>query len=207
LDLAQRVELHVRAAEAEQDAVLLRQRPRIRASLGPSLGGSAGDGVDVCDEQRPAGRRDARRVRRGGAGPARTRQHVHLSRFTFLPPYLESGRLVQGSEQLGSRPRAVAGRGVGADERTGGVEEGARERHARRVFLSRRHATRQTSAPRLSRDTRPGCRFRCPDWTTRAATPKESAMEQKPTPFLSDIQEIRRRAREHVEKGAVTSGY
>jgi bacterioferritin len=32
-------------------------------------------------------------------------------------------------------------------------------------------------------------------------------MEQKPTPFLSDIQEIRRRAREHVENGAVTSGY
>ena len=32
-------------------------------------------------------------------------------------------------------------------------------------------------------------------------------MEQKPTPFLSDIQEIRRRAREHVEKGAVTAGY
>ena len=27
------------------------------------------------------------------------------------------------------------------------------------------------------------------------------------TPFLSDIQEIRRRAREHVEKGAVTSAY
>jgi bacterioferritin len=32
-------------------------------------------------------------------------------------------------------------------------------------------------------------------------------MEQKPTPFLSDIQEIRRRAREHVEKGAVTADY
>ena len=32
-------------------------------------------------------------------------------------------------------------------------------------------------------------------------------MEQKPTPFLSDIQEIRRRAREHVEKGAVTPAY
>jgi bacterioferritin len=32
-------------------------------------------------------------------------------------------------------------------------------------------------------------------------------MEQKPTPFLTDIQEIRRRAREHVEKGAVTSAY
>jgi bacterioferritin len=32
-------------------------------------------------------------------------------------------------------------------------------------------------------------------------------MEQKPTPFLSDVQEIRRRAREHVEKGAVTAGY
>jgi len=32
-------------------------------------------------------------------------------------------------------------------------------------------------------------------------------MEQKPTPFLSDIQEIRRRAREHVEKGAVTPDY
>jgi bacterioferritin len=31
-------------------------------------------------------------------------------------------------------------------------------------------------------------------------------MDQK-TPFLSDIQEIRRRAREHVEKGAVTSAY
>ena len=32
-------------------------------------------------------------------------------------------------------------------------------------------------------------------------------MEQKPTPFLSDVQEIRRRAREHIEKGAVTSAY
>jgi len=32
-------------------------------------------------------------------------------------------------------------------------------------------------------------------------------MDQKPTPFLSDIQEIRRRAREHVEKGAVTPAY
>jgi bacterioferritin len=32
-------------------------------------------------------------------------------------------------------------------------------------------------------------------------------MDQKPTPFLSDIQEIRRRAREHVEKGAVTPEY
>jgi bacterioferritin len=32
-------------------------------------------------------------------------------------------------------------------------------------------------------------------------------MDQKPTPFLSDIQEIRRRAREHVEKGAVTPDY
>ncbi|HUF18144.1 MAG TPA: bacterioferritin, partial [Thermoanaerobaculia bacterium] len=26
-------------------------------------------------------------------------------------------------------------------------------------------------------------------------------------PFLSDIQEIRRRARQHIEKGAVTGGY
>ena len=32
-------------------------------------------------------------------------------------------------------------------------------------------------------------------------------MDQKQTPFLSDIQEIRRRAREHVEKGAVTDAY
>ena len=32
-------------------------------------------------------------------------------------------------------------------------------------------------------------------------------MDQKPTPFRSDIQEIRRRAREHVEKGAVTPAY
>ena len=32
-------------------------------------------------------------------------------------------------------------------------------------------------------------------------------MDTKPTPFLSDIQEIRRRAREHVEKGAVTPDY
>jgi bacterioferritin len=32
-------------------------------------------------------------------------------------------------------------------------------------------------------------------------------MEQKPTPFLSDIQEIRRRAREHVERGAVMPDY
>src|SRR5438309_2570264 len=29
-------------------------------------------------------------------------------------------------------------------------------------------------------------------------------MDQKPTPFLSDIQQIRRRAREHVEKVAFT---
>ena len=26
-------------------------------------------------------------------------------------------------------------------------------------------------------------------------------------PFLTDVQELRRRAREHVEKGAVTAGY
>jgi bacterioferritin len=32
-------------------------------------------------------------------------------------------------------------------------------------------------------------------------------MDQKSTPFLSDIQEIRRRAREHVDKGAVTDAY
>ena len=32
-------------------------------------------------------------------------------------------------------------------------------------------------------------------------------MDTKSTPFLSDIQEIRRRAREHVEKGAVTPDY
>ena len=32
-------------------------------------------------------------------------------------------------------------------------------------------------------------------------------MDTKPTPFLSDIQEIRRRAREHVEKAAVTPDY
>jgi len=31
--------------------------------------------------------------------------------------------------------------------------------------------------------------------------------ERSATPFLTDIQEIRRRAREHVEKGAVTSAY
>jgi len=31
--------------------------------------------------------------------------------------------------------------------------------------------------------------------------------ERTATPFLSDIQEIRRRAREHVEKGAVTAAY
>ncbi|MFL5248842.1 MAG: bacterioferritin [Myxococcales bacterium] len=31
--------------------------------------------------------------------------------------------------------------------------------------------------------------------------------ERTATPFLSDIQEIRRRAREHVERGAVTSAY
>src|SRR3989442_13728103 len=36
---------------------------------------------------------------------------------------------------------------------------------------------------------------------------RRPTMEQKPTPFLSDVQEIRRRAREHVEKGAVTPDY
>jgi bacterioferritin len=32
-------------------------------------------------------------------------------------------------------------------------------------------------------------------------------MDPKATPFLTDIQELRRRAREHVEKGAVTPAY
>lgn len=29
----------------------------------------------------------------------------------------------------------------------------------------------------------------------------------QPRPFLSDIQELRRRAREHINQGAVTPGY
>src|SRR5580698_4501223 len=37
--------------------------------------------------------------------------------------------------------------------------------------------------------------------------PKEDANAQGKTPFLSDIQEIRRRARQHMEKGAVTESY
>lgn len=39
------------------------------------------------------------------------------------------------------------------------------------------------------------------------AKPKEDANAQGKTPFLSDIQEIRRRARQHMERGAVTEGY
>jgi hypothetical protein len=34
----------------------------------------------------------------------------------------------------------------------------------------------------------------------------EPAKEER-HPFIADIQEIRRRAREHIEKGAVTEGY
>jgi len=36
---------------------------------------------------------------------------------------------------------------------------------------------------------------------------KTEPVKEKHQPFLADIQEIRRRAREHMEKGAVTEGY
>jgi bacterioferritin len=41
----------------------------------------------------------------------------------------------------------------------------------------------------------------------RAAMMKSMATMHPEKPFLSDIQEIRRRARQHMEKGAVTAGY
>ena len=37
--------------------------------------------------------------------------------------------------------------------------------------------------------------------------PSKKTQEQNDKPFLSDIQELRRRAREHMEMGAVTSSY
>src|SRR3982751_6545950 len=38
-------------------------------------------------------------------------------------------------------------------------------------------------------------------------TPSKNKQEQNDRPFLSDIQELRRRAREHMDMGAVTSAY
>src|SRR2546423_11760601 len=53
-----------------------------------------------------------------------------------------------------------------------------------------------------------GGRARCAKALASPAPDREEThMDTKPTPFLSDIQEIRRRAREHVEKGAVTPDY
>ena len=40
-----------------------------------------------------------------------------------------------------------------------------------------------------------------------AKPPKEKSPEEKPGPFMTDIQELRRRAREHMEQGAVTASY
>ena len=39
----------------------------------------------------------------------------------------------------------------------------------------------------------------------RTETP--SKVEAKASPFMTDVQELRRRAREHIEQGAVTAGY
>ena len=36
---------------------------------------------------------------------------------------------------------------------------------------------------------------------------KVAAQQKQQQPFLNDILEIRRRAREHIEQGAVTDGY
>ena len=36
---------------------------------------------------------------------------------------------------------------------------------------------------------------------------KKQTAENKPRPFLTDVQELRRRARQHMDQGAVTSGY
>jgi bacterioferritin len=36
---------------------------------------------------------------------------------------------------------------------------------------------------------------------------REKSPEAKSGPFMTDIQELRRRAREHMEQGAVTSSY
>jgi bacterioferritin len=36
---------------------------------------------------------------------------------------------------------------------------------------------------------------------------KTPTAENKPRPFLTDVQELRRRARQHMDQGAVTSGY
>src|SRR5258706_12854293 len=41
----------------------------------------------------------------------------------------------------------------------------------------------------------------------REMTMKAQAAKEGKRPFVTDIQELRRRAREHMEQGAVTSGY
>jgi bacterioferritin len=38
-------------------------------------------------------------------------------------------------------------------------------------------------------------------------TEAQSQIEANASPFLTDVQELRRRAREHIEQGAVTAGY
>jgi bacterioferritin len=43
--------------------------------------------------------------------------------------------------------------------------------------------------------------------TDRRRTMKNQPAPKKSSPFLADIKEIRRRAREHIEEGAVTAGY
>jgi bacterioferritin len=54
------------------------------------------------------------------------------------------------------------------------------------------------------------CKVRCGTAAAAFVQEDESMATMQPNPkqpFLSDIQEIRRRAREHMEKGAVTEGY
>ena len=40
-----------------------------------------------------------------------------------------------------------------------------------------------------------------------SSVPRQQGEAEKPRPFLSDIQELRRRARQHIEEGAITPGY
>src|SRR5712671_5368458 len=181
-------------------------RPNSHPSLEVSAQGSppvsvqrsGGHGVEVRDQERSArnsGGVRARRPRPPGSG-----DQIHLSGSVLLAPHRKPGRLVQRGEQPGGRLRSPSRRGVGADQGARSFEEAGGKRHGKRGSCHG-DCPRSNGADR-ARDRRAqgvGSRLAIPT--------KEKDMDQKPTPFLSDIQEIRRRAREHVEKGAVTPDY
>ena len=176
--LAQRIQLDVRDPEPVEETVALRERPGIAL---PPFERSRRHRIEMGDEEH------ASRPARFAAGPA---QQVDVDPLDHLPLDGQPGVRPERLQEVGRLPRPP-GRTVS-------------------VAIS----LRATSSNPVEHG-RSLCHGRCRGSTawlastrTKLTAEGSGAMnDPKATPFLTDIKELQRRAREHVEKGAVTPAY